>query len=286
MESLDHGGNDNVMVLPQQSELDTQLERMNIEAFLLPLSAPTGITPYHAVSIQDTDPDNIVYVGKNYAPVQNKQINNLVRQLVDKHGLELVRTQQQDLRRFKWVLKDLSKRAEFVIGNNKYPVDYTVTISNSYDGSEALSFAFGGYIRHCQNLFGLPTKAINSGVYQKTRRKHVNFGSLDFFLDNMLESIEKSAGVWQGVLSKKTWALQGIDKRVKALKELFPERADGSMHPTLQLLNMRMSLDKFGSEEFDLFMAVTNIATNAETYGIGNANLDKLTKFQESFWLN
>lgn len=263
-----------------------ELDQLSKPVILSPLQIPGREDlplDYTAVSVGELG--NVVYVGKSYQPVQNNQINAIVKSLVNDQGMTLIRATAKNDRQFSWTLKDLSRESKFVVAGKEFPVTFTVTINNSYDGSQALSFGYGGQIAYCQNLFGLPSKTVRAGIGNGVNKRRHTGNNLDEFTGAMVNGIQSSSKSWHDVIAGKTWELRGIANRWQQLEDLFPATSKGA-HNVVQLLSVKAKSERFGSEEFDLFMAATNLATFGEEYRLPESTIDKLNQFQYSFWNN
>lgn len=235
-------------------------------------------TGYKAVV--DDVTGSIYHVGTQYKPIHMNQVLESVR-VLESRGMEVVRGEMYDRKQFKITMVLPDKVVNFRVGERDYPTKFLFTVVNSYDGTSALRINYGGKIEYCQNQFGLPTARVQSALGGKARIRHV--GDIDNAWKYINESLETGLDIWEDLLNK-TWNVLPLSKIQDNLHKSLPDTVPNRMLKTL--VENKAKAEAFGSLDFDYFMASTNITTNAEENGLNKSQVEGLTKFSESFFLN
>lgn len=205
------------------------------------------------------DTGEVLYVGKEYAPVPNADIY-LALEPLEKRGWQF-----QDIRAYK------SNVFSFTVVNPdiKFTLDTleanaSIIVTNSYDGSHALKIFVGGIIQVCSN-------GLTFGKGIEYSRKHT--GSLDDFQEQLQEVTTKTLPKAISTVEKKQWVSSNdIDKLQHIWKQLvkpYPSSTKGQVNNFVVALNQQFQLEQSRgySGELAMVMAATDLVTHqAEKY--------------------
>jgi len=196
-------------------------------------------------------------VSGEYNLIPNKDIIERLEVFFNK-GYGVERTTNYDDKEFSiHMIKD-----ELISIGNFTEAKPQIKIVNSYDGTSSLRLEFGVYILVCGN-------GAYRGVKASISKKHI--GNWSF--SEWLESAEFEAKYMANLekFGYKTWENTGeaIMDMFKDLTKGIPATSKGGA-TVLQLINDKYEKEllRFGNEEFALFMAVTDIATHGQDYGV------------------
>lgn len=207
---------------------------------------------YKALMAADTE--EILYVGPEYSPVPNADVLTALTTL-ESDGWQL--DEIKGLNRRVFYFKAVHPEIGLKVGG--LDANATITVLNSYDGSQALKVFVGASIKVCSN--GL---TIGKGVEYK--RKHIGKGTDDF------EAILKETAVYgiQEAIRKaeaKEWELEDVNKMEKIWKQLvkpYPKATNGQDNKLVLALNQRFFEEqRLGYKgELAMMMAATHVATH------------------------
>ena len=200
-----------------------------------------------------------LYLGKSYSPIHNRDIMSAVG---DFKQLQLSRIRNYYGKRFEFT---------FIMPDTKFQLGpeetlFSLNIMNSYDGSSSLHVVGGLYVLVCSN-----GAKVGRLTYQFKRRHTSEIGrnELSGFVADSIEYISERTEK----LSLKSWSDDKVIVReqFQQLIKVFPTRKDNALHSTIAALDseyQKMETKYSDQKEFALFMAVTNMTTRPNQYGL------------------
>jgi hypothetical protein len=219
------------------------------------------------------DDGDILYIGKQYTPIENKTIVDAISKL----PMDIVKINNYNNRVFEY---NLVGNQNFKFGEE--PAKFMMRIVNSYDGSKALRVDAGVYVLVCSNGAVSKKHGFNFG------RKHtVGLGE-----NEIAGFIEDSTNKMDGIINlfqNKTWhnnQEQGM-QQFNELVKIFPESKTGEVHPMIEGINSRA--ERYSEKydiEFSLFMAATDFSTHKERFGLSSSYARKLDSQISDVFMN
>jgi len=247
-------------IKPMQKQVSDLESFSKVKAVKVPLYVLSNneYKPVKQQGIQIEGTEEIIYVGKSYQIIQNEDIATQLLKFIQDTSYEVLNVRSVNNTRFDVTLID--RKSLITIGNE--PAYKTAIVTNSYDGSVRLSATFGVNIQICGNG-ARATKPIDGLVF-----KHTN-SNIDF------SGIYKSAGTLDRVVEKfnEKWDLNGevSHANFNKLTSVFPKKANGDQHDLVTALAVKAHehvTENNYPPNFALFMAVTNMTTYPDRYGM------------------
>lgn len=237
---------------------------------------------FHAVAHND----HVFSVGREYQPVQNSSIIEQLDTIQEKLGLQFIDGMYDGRGVFQWRFRkpDHVVRIQPQGTDRVFETEFQVTVKNSYDMSTSLEFRIGGFIRYCQNIFGLPTKFVKGGIGVLQSHKHSK--SAPRLVSTIVENSDLLMASFD-TLQKKTWGTLPLPLIHERIEKAFPTNPKTQRkHMVAALIDSKVENEKFMGGDFDYFMAITNMTTFPDKYGLLVSHHEKLEKLAESFWNN
>jgi hypothetical protein len=233
------------------------------------------------VGVLRQDTNEIMYVGSNnYKLVKNEDIMLALDPLF-RSGYEGVKVRNIHGKRFMFELR--TEAFEDLTINN-YPCVGRIRVCNSYDGSTALTLQFGVYIQVCSNGLCVPAHVFTGNI--DVKYKHTTYTPED-----ITSWIHNSTIGAMPFIRK---SLEGIvfhegscDRKLQRIADLLPKPSKG-IHPIIEALinQTRNEIQEHKSNEnFGLFMALTNMATFPDKYGIAASYVETLEEAATSLFI-
>jgi len=269
---------ESLVIIEHYDDLDV----MDVPVITVPAMANDVYTGYNAV-MNPLD-NTTYYMGKEYKPLPNKDIIEMVRGLVIADGFEFHRGVIDERGRYEFCLEAPVPAIGVDLGNGKkHEARCLLNILNSYDGSASLRAGIGGKISYCQNIFGLPTKFLGGEIRHETRRKHL--GNVEATLTDLKNAIPRILNEWESSpIATKVWSGDPA-AFAKVQREVI--KAFGAEHKVTASFNMRARMieeREWNVPEFSAFMAITNMTTFPESYALKTSHVEKLKEITHVFW--
>lgn len=200
-----------------------------------------------------------LYIGKSYSPIHNRDIVSAVG---DFRNLQLAKIRNYYGKRFEFSF--IMPDTRFQLGPEE--TMFSLNIMNSYDGSSSLHVVGGLYVLVCSN-----GAKVGRLTYQ-FKRKHtseIGRNELCGFIADSIEYITERTDR----LALKSWSDDRVIVReqFRELIKVFPARKDNQIHSAISALDaeyQKMEARYSEQKEFALFMAVTNMTTRPNQYGL------------------
>lgn len=251
-------------------------------------AAEGGLARLRDVVTYNPDTLESFYISKtdSYRPYPNTDlIEKVIYPMIEDHGFKFITgiyNNGTTLFRLKVPNTQASLQVTKPNGDKiLFPTDMVATIRNSYNGSVALSLQAGGMISICQNLFGLPTRQMKGGLQVSVTRKHV--GDVSGFVGEAMDVLPILSSSYKTITEGKNWEVHSGEQVWQDLCTTFKCTEDNP-RPFLSLAKYKAETEKHGTEDFDWFMALTNVTTFAEKYHLRGSNLSKLEDFTSSYF--
>lgn len=215
------------------------------------LPSPSG---YKALMNADTN--SILYVGKEYSPIHNREILDVMSQLEEFGWAQTVIRSYQG-RQFRFEMKNPSLKFSV----NNFEAVAKLSVVNSYDGSQALKIFVGGIIAVCSN--GL---TIGKGIEYK--RKHTGLDSgMGAFSQQLHSAATDTIAKAMRNVEQKVWTENNLEQLQTIWKNLtkeFPPRSNGQPNDFVKALDSQFKVEqaKGYTGEFGMMMAATDIVTH------------------------
>lgn len=241
-----------------------------------------GVVETGYQAIVDNETLDTYYVGRNYSILQNKDINSLVRHMIREFDMDL-HSAFFDRGRSTWELVKPDCSVPFRVGEKDMNTEFRMRIQNSYTGGQSFQAEMGGLVTYCQNLFGMPTSYAKNGVGYMVRQKHT--ASIEKVTEKMMEQIPVFMETYKTHVEGKVWNSRPEGKITEDLKKLFPDTKLGQ-HRVMTAAMLARSDEKWGAADFNWFMALTNMTSFPEKYGLAESHIEKLEKYHATFLEN
>lgn len=276
-----------VQILQSKNEIEHACKNVMIEPLFLSTSSArydeSGLdevykeTKWNAVLDEDGYQHNVVT--DRYELVPNKMIKNAI----DDMGMEIFKIKQTHPSRFQFWSRLPDHK--FTIGNEE--AELMMVIQNSYDGSSAFKVNAGLMVLVCQN--GLTRTKLST---DNLVAKHTHSLTEGYIINRLEVSLERSQ-MFVNMYENTQFNNNIVDTKAKFNKlfKYFPnvEDKDGKpkMHQIIRTVDSRYDIEsanKDYSTDFSLFMALTNITTYPNNYGISGNQMQLLEKATEEIF--